>query len=404
MISIPALHDPSVLLRRGHSGGMRIVPSCRRACTLGTCASDLSFHVVGVSHHTAAVGIREQFALTPGELARCWRTSTRPAGPHCCSSPATDASSTGPERTTTSRGSAILARARGVTLTGELVRLDGADAVRHLFTVTAGLDSQILGETEILGQVRRAYRCGARGRHDDPRHGRHLLGRARHRPPSPPRDACSAVTRRRSAPPRSQLAATAWPAGFARPAGGRARRRGGGGRRAPLAAPPEAPPTWRWSTGTPQRAATLAAAWGAAPHGWDRASRAGSPRADLLFVATAASRPVVSAAELAAAMAGRDDGEPLTTIDLSVPRNVQPEARALPGIRLFDLDDLQRLCCPAAGTPAAALRDAERLLEEEIARLELALARPGPWRRGWRSCTGTARRWPSRRRPGRWRS
>ena len=71
-------------------------------------------------------------------------------------------------------------------------------------------------------------------------------------------------------------------------------------------------------------------------------------------------------------MAGRLD-RPLVTIDLSVPRNVQPEARAIPGIRLFDLDDLQRLCCPAAGMPAAALRDAERLLEEEIARLELAL-------------------------------
>src|SRR5262249_56814710 len=91
----------------------------------------------------------------------------------------------------------------------------------------------------------------------------------------------------------------------------------------------------------------------------------------LLFVATGASRPAVSAAQLARAIAGRAD--PLVTMDLSVPRNVEPEARQLPGIRLFDLDDLQRLCCPAAGTPAAALQDAEVMMDEELARLDQQL-------------------------------
>ena len=116
----------------------------------------------------------------------------------------------------------------------------------------------------------------------------------------------------------------------------------------------------------------LATAWGASAHGWE-ALPALPERAELLFVATAASRPVVSAAELAAAVAGRSRRQ-LITMDLSVPRNVEPEARTLPGVRLFDLDDLQRLCCPAAGTPAAALHDAERVLDEEIARLEQQLA------------------------------
>jgi glutamyl-tRNA reductase len=90
-----------------------------------------------------------------------------------------------------------------------------------------------------------------------------------------------------------------------------------------------------------------------------------------MFVATGASRPVVSAAQLAAAAGAR--AEPLVTMDLSVPRNVEPEARQVPGVHLYDLDDLQRLCCPAAGAPAAALRDAELLLDEELARLDQQL-------------------------------
>jgi glutamyl-tRNA reductase len=117
----------------------------------------------------------------------------------------------------------------------------------------------------------------------------------------------------------------------------------------------------------PDRARTLAAAWGASAHGWDELDGL-LPGSDLVFVATGASRPVVSAAQLAAAVAAR--AEPLVTMDLSVPRNVEPEAREVPGVHLYDLDDLQRLCCPAAGAPAAALRDAELLLDEEIARLD----------------------------------
>ena len=134
---------------------MRIVPFWR-AMYPWDVTREFSFHVVGVSHHTAAVGVREQFALTHAELDAllaqehaagrsalllftCNRCELYWSGPHDYESWFRD-----------------LARARGVTLTGELMRFDGAEAVRHLFTVTAGLDSQILGESEILGQVRRA--------------------------------------------------------------------------------------------------------------------------------------------------------------------------------------------------------------------------------------------------------
>jgi len=326
----------------------------------------LPFHVVGVSHHTAGVGVREQFAFTPDELAgvlareyaagrsalllfTCNRCELYWWGTYDCESWFRD-----------------LARARGVTLSGELERLDGAEAIGHLFTVAAGLDSQILGETEILGQVRRAYdaarAAGTTTREMDAifsaalaagRRVRHETMLGRH-----PASVSSAAV---------ELAAKAWPEGL----GNRAVIVLGAGEAAEgvlRSLHLHGATNVSLVNRNPERAATLALAWGATPYGWDRVPALASV-ADLLFVATAAAHPVISAAQLAGAMAGRGERR-LVAFDLSVPRNVQPETRAVPGVQLFDLDDLQRLCCPAASTPAAALRDAERLLEEEVARLE----------------------------------
>jgi glutamyl-tRNA reductase len=330
---------------------------------------DLSFHVVGVSHHTAAVWVREQFALTGPELAAllehehaagrfalllftCNRCELYWSGMYDYESWFRD-----------------LARARGLELSGEMVRLDGADAVRHLFAVSGGLDSQILGETEILGQVRRAYDA-ARAAGTTTREMDSIFSAA-----------LSAGRRVRRETMLGRHPASVSSAAVEVAAGTCGDGRFDGRSIVVLGAGEAAEGVLRslhergasrvaLVNRNPDRAAVLAAAWGAAPHGWEELPSllAG---ADLLFVATAAARPVLSAAELAAA-AG-PSGRPLVAMDLSVPRNVQPEARAVPGLQLFDLDDLQRLCCPAAATPAAALQEAERMLEEEIARLDQSL-------------------------------
>lgn len=331
--------------------------------------SHLDLHVIGISHHTAGVELREHFALTPREIT-AWLEKARDAGLsslllstcnrfelYWCGSETQDASFRD------------FAQSRDGSDAAPIERWEGAAAVRHLFDVTAGLDSQVLGETEILGQVRRGFdlaraagtttreldlvfsaalAAGRRVRRET------LLGRH-------PASVSSAAV---------DLMASC--------CGGELRGRGvvvlGAGEAAEgvlraLHA--------RGATGVslvnrhPAKAATLAGAWDARPRSWEELLPL-TAEADLFIVATSSSRPVVTAAELAA-VAARRNGQPLLVMDLAVPRNVEPAARGIPGIRLFDLDDLQLLCCPAANGPADALAEAHRVLDDEISRLEETL-------------------------------
>ncbi|MDQ4085659.1 MAG: hypothetical protein M3165_07565, partial [Actinomycetota bacterium] len=66
--------------------------------------------------------------------------------------------------------------------------------------------------------------------------------------------------------------------------------------------------------------------------------------ADMVFVATSAGRRILPA-ELVRAVVRRRPGRPLTIVDLSLPRNVDPAVLAVPGVRLLDLDALSDAGC-----------------------------------------------------------
>jgi glutamyl-tRNA reductase len=121
-----------------------------------------ALHLVGISHHTADVAVRERLALSTEEIAR--RLEAEAARDRSLVVLSTcnrlelywwgDAEQEWHLRS--------LAAERDVALNPMLLyRRDGAEAVRHLFTVAAGLDSQVMGEVEILGQVRRAHQLAA---------------------------------------------------------------------------------------------------------------------------------------------------------------------------------------------------------------------------------------------------
>jgi glutamyl-tRNA reductase len=331
--------------------------------------SQLSLHVVGISHHTAGVELREQFALTPPEIA-AWLEQAKEDGLSALLLSTCNRCelywSGDQDRESAFRA---FARSRGVDDGVPLERWEGAEAIAHLYRVAAGLDSQILGETEILGQVRRAFdlarAAGTTTREMDLVFSAALSAGRRVRRETLLGRHPSSV---------SSAAVDLMASCFGGDLGGR--------RIVVLGAGEAAEGVLRTLHGRGAaevtlvnrnmgRGAVLAEAWGATPRPWEDLYSL-AVAADLLTIATSSSRPVISAVEVEHIVARRD-GRPLLVMDLAVPRNVEPSARGIAGVRLFDLDDLQRLCCPAAETPSEALADAHRVLDEEMVRLEETL-------------------------------
>jgi glutamyl-tRNA reductase len=326
----------------------------------------LPFHVVGVSHHTAGIELRERFAFTSAEIA-AWLQGQAAAG------------STALLLSTCNRceiywtGDLDLEAwfrdfsvSRGACLGEALLRLDGEEAVRHLFDVTAGLDSQILGETEVLGQVRRAYdaarAAGTTNRLIDSILSASLVAGRRVRRETMlgrhPASVSSAAVDVATSAVGSLAAARALVIGAGEVAEGVLKALHGRTAGTALV------------NRRPERAAALASAWGAVSSGWDDLESL-LAASDVVFVATAAGRPVITTTHLAEAVGPR--GRELAVFDLSVPRNVEPSARSVPGIRVFDLDDLQRLRCPVEGFASPVIDHARNVLDQELERLDTAL-------------------------------
>jgi glutamyl-tRNA reductase len=334
-----------------------------------------SLHLVGVSHHTADVGVRGRLALSADDIA-CRLEAEAAAGRSLVAlSTCNRLELYWCGDTDQEPQLRRLAAEREVELGASLLyRRDGMEAVRHLFTVAAGLDSQVMGELEILGQVRRAHQlaaaagattweldlafaaavtAGRRVRRET------MLGRH-------PASVSGAALQHAEAGLGGSLVGTnVLVLGAGEVAGGVLRALDGRGaaRVALLSRHGE-------------RCAALAASIPeahAVTVGWERLADE-LAETDLLVAATASRRPVLAAAALARAVAGRG-GRGILVLDLGVPRNVDPAARDVAGVRLFDLDDLRLQHCPAVGPADPALGEVVRVLDRELARFDRALRR-----------------------------
>jgi glutamyl-tRNA reductase len=328
---------------------------------------------LGVSHKTAPLELRERVALTEGRAAGV--LSELVSAPEIQEAAAISTCNrtefylaardpVGAE----SLALGVLAREAGTPpteLVGHLYSMRGAEAAMQAFRVTAGLDSMILGEAEVQGQVKRAYELalveGATGP---------ILNRLF-------RGALAAGKRARSETAITErgLSVPSVAVQLAQRTLGDLSSRlvvvVGAGETAELTAralaargvEPAFIANRRYdrAIGLAQRFGGRAIRFEELPENLERA--------DIVVASTASPHHVIEREALGEVMRARR-GRPVLLIDLAVPRDIHPDCRDLEGVSLHDMDDLQAIVERNASGREVEARHAETILRAELGRFE----------------------------------
>ena len=236
-------------------------------------------------------------------------------------------------------------------------------AVRHLFRVSAGIDSMVVGESEILGQVRRAYQ---RANEEGTVH--RLLGAAF-------RQALRVGKRARNETEigRNPVSVSSAAVELARRAFADKTLSGkkvvvvGAGKMGTLAAKALV----KAGAGditvvnrTEERAADLAELFDARSLPFEDLET-GVADADILICSTTAPESLLDRAAVERAMSSRND-RPLFIVDIAVPRDVDPDAGDVPGVVLRDIDDLGTAVENSRGSRLAEVSEVEEIVAGEV--------------------------------------
>ncbi len=328
---------------------------------------------LGVSHKTAPLELRERLSLTEGRSVTALRELTEgstigeAAAISTCNRTELYLSVSDPVEAE-SEALGVLTRKAGIRpteLLGHIYSLRGEDASRHLLRVTAGLDSMIVGEAEIQGQVKRAYELalveGATGP---------ILNRLF----------------------RGALAA-----------GGRARSETAIGERG-VSIPSVAVEVAQRALGDLSERSVLMVGAGATAELVARALVARGVAAvfvanrhhdralglaqrfdgeairfeslpeqlgkvDVVVSTTNSPHHIIERDGLEQVMAERE-ARPLVLIDIAVPRDIEPACREVAGVTVYDIDDIQQTVERNTGARESEAMRAEQIIETELERFQ----------------------------------
>lgn len=335
----------------------------------------MPFVVIGINHRTAPVEIREKVVFAGDELGEALREMTSLPGLReglivsTCNRTELYCLSDGgepPLMQWLSHWHDLAAHE--LDITASVYQLHESAAIKHVFSVACGLDSLVLGEPQILGQLKSAYRAALEEGATGPFLNR-LMQTAfsvAKRVRTHTRIGASAVSVASAAVALARTVFerfethTALLVGAGETIALAARHLHTNGLRRIVVA-----------NRSIERAQELAAEFGGSAISLDALPRH-LPDADIVITSTASTAPVVTYEAVRAAIRARKR-KPMFMVDIAVPRDIEARVAQLDDVYLFTIDDLQNVVNENLESRREAARDADELIDAEIATFQQQL-------------------------------
>jgi glutamyl-tRNA reductase len=328
----------------------------------------MRFCLLGVSHRTAPVDLREQLDFSSRDLGAVVEAlATRPSAAESvvlstCNRSEIYVASSDPARAREEL-TEFLSTYHGLPAAAFAPHLffhDDDEAIRHLFRVAAGLDSMVVGEPQILGQVKNAFQIASDRRCTGP-----MLSKLFH---------WSFVVGKRV---RTETGLGEGAVSISYAAVALARKIFGrlDGRRVLIVGAGEVSTLTAQhlraggvgeiliTSRTPVHAEMLAAGVGGRAIAWSDLTD-NLAGIDIIVTATGSQRPILTRERVAGALGRRPD--PLFIIDIAVPRDVDPAAGDIEQVFLYNVDDLQTVVKENLTRRSTEVERAESIVSEEL--------------------------------------
>jgi glutamyl-tRNA reductase len=332
----------------------------------------MKVQLVGCSHHHSSLAVRERLAFNREQAAAAldlWQERfPRTEAVLLSTCNRTELYTAGEERLPSHHDIAdFLTSFHRVPLADvfdELFEQSGEGAVRHLFTVAASLDSMVLGEAQILSQVKQAYELAC---------SRSTAGPLTHDVFQAALRVAKRVAAETTINQRRVSIASVAVADFAREVFERFDDK----QVLVIGAGETAEETLRYLVDEgarritvvnrhQERAEALAVRWGGASEPWERLGQS-VVAADLVISTTGAADPIFRLVDYRKIENQRYQ-RPLVILDLAVPRDFEPEIGQCLGVYLYSIDDLRAACEANRKARQAEWPAAERIIDEETSR------------------------------------